>query len=352
MEDTRKRSSDECSPVSDVAKNQKLAPLEFGNLPNEIILQILKKLDIKDLLHCGMVSKRIRIITRNESLWEKINLYGNNVPLEFLQLVLDLGCKYLSLHDVGLKGDISEFQLRKPSKLRCLDLHYCLNNTTIIENILASCLSLEKLDLNYVPLTPNMIKSICSQNSQTLEVLILSARDKMSMSGVYKILGSCAKLRELSLLCHVPSRDTAIFLENNLHLNIEKLDLYINDRDEPCVKLITNLVSKCQNLKSLRLNECTVRDETITAIIRHLNQTLEELELNSRARFEKLLELRSMPNLKVFNCYQCYLCYSEFKKEEVKTLTNNLPHLIRPINKKKIEIAETFFSQNQGQVWF
>ena len=352
MEDTRKRSSDECSPVSNVAKYQRLSSFEFGDLPNEIILQILKKLDIKDLLHCGMVSKRIRITTRNESLWEKINLYGNNVPLEFLQLVLDLGCKYLSLHDVGLKGDISEFQLRKPSKLRCLDLHYCLNNTTIIEEILASCMALEKLDLNYVPLTPNMIESICMQNSQTLEVLILSARDKMSMSGVYKILGKCANLRELSLLCHVPSRDTAIFLANNLHLNIEKLDLYINDLDEPCVKLITNLVSKCQNLNSLRLNEYTIKDETITAIIKHLNQTLEELELNSRATFEKLLELRSIPNLKVFNCYQCYLCYSEFKKGEVKTLTNNLPHLIRPINEKTIEFTGTFFSQNQGEVWF
>ena len=97
-------------------------------------------------------------------------------------------------------------------------------------------------------------------------------------------------------------------------------------------------------------------DEIIEAIIRSFKQSLEELELYGSATFAKLLELRSMPKLKVFNCYKSdflsMLYHSELKKDEVKTLSNNLPHLIRPINEKKIEFAETFFSQDQGEVWF
>ena len=86
-----------------MSKHQGLSSFQFEDLPNEVILKVLKNLEIKDLIRCGLVSKRIRTISRNESLWEKMNLYykeGLKVPIEFLQLVLDYGCKYLSLQNV------------------------------------------------------------------------------------------------------------------------------------------------------------------------------------------------------------------------------------------------------------
>ena len=92
-------------------------------------------------------------------------------------------------------------------------------------------------------------------------------------------------------------------------------------------------------------------DKIIEAIIRNFKQSLEELELDGSATFTKLLELRSMPKLKVFNCYGASSNF-RLKEDEVKTLTNNLPYLIRPINEKEIEIVEFFSSQNQGLVWF
>ena len=80
-----------------MSKRQKLSSLQFEDLPDEMILKILRNLDMKDVLHCGLVSNRIRIISRDESLWEKINLYNKIVPVEFVQLALNSGCKYLSL---------------------------------------------------------------------------------------------------------------------------------------------------------------------------------------------------------------------------------------------------------------
>ena len=162
MNNPRKRSYDDCSSVSETSKYQK----QFEDLPSEIILKILKNLGIKDLLRCGMVSKQIRTITRDKSLWEKISLFGmhGDVPVEFLQVVLDSGCKYLCLASAKIVCKKSFFKkLKKPSKLRCLDLGFCRSNTKIIEEILASCKSLEKLNLIGQSMTHKMIKNIIMQ---------------------------------------------------------------------------------------------------------------------------------------------------------------------------------------------
>ena len=79
---------------------------KLEELPNEIILKILQNLDMKDLIRCGTVSKRMRSISLDESLWEKINLHGKIVPIEFLQKVLNSGCKYLSLFHSRIRGDV------------------------------------------------------------------------------------------------------------------------------------------------------------------------------------------------------------------------------------------------------
>ena len=51
-----------------MAKRQKLTTLQIEDLPNEMIVQVLCNLDIKDITNCGMVSKRFRAIYRDESL--------------------------------------------------------------------------------------------------------------------------------------------------------------------------------------------------------------------------------------------------------------------------------------------
>ena len=47
------------------------SPLE--NLPDELILNILGYVKIQDLIHCGQTSKRIRAITQDETLWQRVD---------------------------------------------------------------------------------------------------------------------------------------------------------------------------------------------------------------------------------------------------------------------------------------
>ena len=110
-----------------------MSNLQLEDLPDEIILRVLSYLEIKNLIHCGHLSKRIRIISHDESLWRAINLSNKQVPTEFIEIVINRGCKYLSLNGSKISGPPrlkNEYQLRymnfkKKSQLRYLDLRGC-----------------------------------------------------------------------------------------------------------------------------------------------------------------------------------------------------------------------------------
>ena len=73
---------------------KKIAAIE--DLPNEILVKISDYLKISDLVRCGLVSKRLRSISHNELLWQKINLKSRDrIPTGFLQRILKNGCQYL-----------------------------------------------------------------------------------------------------------------------------------------------------------------------------------------------------------------------------------------------------------------
>ena len=54
--------------------------LSLNELPNEIILNIFKYLEFKDLGRCAKVSKRFRGLTNDQSLWQSINLDFKKIP--------------------------------------------------------------------------------------------------------------------------------------------------------------------------------------------------------------------------------------------------------------------------------
>ena len=127
-----------------------------------------------DLIRCGQVSIRFRNICQDAELWEQINLCCKKVPAAFIQKVLDNGCQYLSLANSRVKGRLDLTKEIYPVKY--LDLSNCDTsedycNDNVLEELVGSCYSLQKLSLSKLTLGlhSNMVQNIV-QNGFTLKV--------------------------------------------------------------------------------------------------------------------------------------------------------------------------------------
>ena len=97
-------------------------------LPNEILFKIFANLSVRDLGHCSQVSRRLRQISRDDSMWQKINVYDKKVPVQFIAQLFAIGTKYLSLQETTINGS---FDVLKTSELKYLNLSNCSSQSGI-----------------------------------------------------------------------------------------------------------------------------------------------------------------------------------------------------------------------------
>jgi hypothetical protein len=104
----------------------------FQDLPDELVLKILRNLETKDLISCGQVSQRIRKISHDGSLWMTTNLEEKIVKTELLEMILSKGCQILNISNSTVIGSLS---LSKGSQLRVLDFSHLNSAWPCTENI-------------------------------------------------------------------------------------------------------------------------------------------------------------------------------------------------------------------------
>ena len=102
-----------------MSKRQKLSSIYFEDLPDEVLLNIFSFLDIKGVLQCGQVSKRLKAISNDQCLWLKLNLHGQEVPYGIIEKSIQNGCEYLNL---GLSCVHGGKKSEVPWKLKYLEL--------------------------------------------------------------------------------------------------------------------------------------------------------------------------------------------------------------------------------------
>ena len=142
----------------------------FIDLPDELILKVLSYTETVDLLRCGQVSKRIRTISNDNSLFQTVNLSNKYLKSDLLATVLNKGCKNLNLSNSFIQGKLI---LITKSQLIKLDLSNCKKKDIsygVVEKLLASCQSLKNVSLQGLEVASEIVESMC-KNNQTLQEL-------------------------------------------------------------------------------------------------------------------------------------------------------------------------------------
>ena len=307
---------------------EKTKTFELGNLPDEVTLKILGYLSMKELINCGQVAKRIRAISRDETLWRKVNLHRQpwqltTVPTEFLEMILNNGCKHLTLKGAKLVGNLG---LDKTSHLSYLDLDDCeASSVKVFEDLLASCYSLEKLSLAEITLSSKIVKNMCYQNGKTLQILNLCNCDGLNLESMKHIVKNCTELREVDFSSHCKDfmihQDGFEYLANNLTPKIKKLDFF--NQKKLTDEHVTALVSRCNKITELKLNAKEISKVALMGIIGNLKLTLEKLELPGwqDIHYATLIQLKSFSRLRILDCaLTCDCC-------DYESLRKQLPHV-------------------------
>ena len=189
-----------------MAKCSKMANLQsagFEDMPDEIVLQIFKHLGFCDNAASSQVCKRWKLLSEDQSLWQKINLARRNVPAKFIEKALRQGCQYLSLWRTQIKSvsDPSSFSVK--NQLKYLSISCYDEQKVLIENLIGATQLLEKLSIedDSVFIRYNFQSNII-ENKKTLTVLRI-VKHTLSVETVKSIFTNCLELTEVNLQVRV-----------------------------------------------------------------------------------------------------------------------------------------------------
>ena len=266
---------------------QMFPTLSLDDVPDEVILRVFSNLEIKDFIRCGQVSKRIRAISQDQSLWLRLDLYKNkSVAPGFLEYIINNGCKYLGLGLAQIAQIDGESLKCNPSQLKCLDLSFCRGSLQVFDDLLSSCHSLEKLALTsqcQILQNKDLVKTMCHQFGTSLQVLDVSNcyrpnMEIIDLEMIQLLIGSFSQLKEVNFGNTYLSEESLDYVCNNLSENVVKLGLC--NQEKLMDKHVTTLVNRCNKLTSLDLeNCCSISKISTTNIIECLKSSLEELVL-------------------------------------------------------------------------
>ena len=312
--------------------------LNLQDLPDELILKIFGYSETKDLITYGQVSKRIRKISQDDTLWVTVNLVKKIVKTKLLEIILSKGCKILNLSNSTIVGSLGS---NMKHHIRSLDVSQSgkpgEENIDVLEELLFSSCSLQHLKMEGLLITPKMSAGIC-KNGKTLQGLNLnhsyvieeciSLDDTVPNGGhLQAIIKCCQELKELTFI-----NQQNHFLAKNISPNVVKLNISYTDVDDDNLKM---LLSRCNKIKVLNLEATLITDDSLETMRQFLNLTLEELSLTYNVHFLKLssrkLTLASMPRLKILNIH-----YEKEDNNHIQNLRQLLPHLmIRTLHSSK-----------------
>ena len=337
-----------------MSKRQKLSFIYFEDLPDEILLNIFSFLDIKGVLQCGQVSKRLRAISNDQCLWSKLNLFGMEVPYGIIEKAIQNGCEYLNL---GFSCIYGGKKSEVPWKLKYLEIsqsHDLEWTPEVPKGVIENCQFLQKLAVDNFKLDSNKIDQIC-QNGETLQILSLEGCyiDFYQRSEwIEKLFTKCPQLTELNIRRSIG----VLLLDSHACAFVESLTpdiLKLNLASQECItdEHVDTLVRRCNKITELDLSFTKITNDSVESIMKHLN-CLEKLNVGyTKIDFSTLLQLKSIPTLKSLHFGRFIQSKGE-NTEAIKKIKLQLPHI--RINEGYTNIADPtkFVNGSVDLDWF
>ena len=212
---------------------------------------------------------------QDEKLWQRVDVNDKKVSTDFLEMILENGCRFLDISLVVTLED--SLNLEGRSELRHLDVSSYRPANQVFEKLLNSCHYLEKLAMRHSTQLPNVIFNICIQNCQTLQILNLANCEGTSNSPIhYKdlefetvkiIADNCKNLKEINFsssfgsIGFIDSERTIRYLVENITENIEKIDLgRVENIDDFDVRILAQRFYELKNIHYSCLLRLSIND--------------------------------------------------------------------------------------------
>ncbi|XP_071561373.1 F-box/LRR-repeat protein 4-like [Temnothorax nylanderi] len=241
-------------------ESKKSSPGSFSVVPHEIIIKILRNLDLKSLCRMGRVNKYFNNLVQDPLLYKSLNLkpYWHIISTKALYY-LAFKCKYLRRLDLSWCDSFSVSDLEKfldtcgslLTHLR-LDCCSCIDDSAMLK-ISTVCKNLNELSLRNC----DSIKDqgfLCLENLESLERLDLY-RTRIRTQTLCKILRKNRRMRHL----HIGGTDkylnvdeVAMELKNSCP-DLESIDLW---KAHTLTSQGIDALADCKNLREVDFGWC------------------------------------------------------------------------------------------------
>ncbi|XP_071565623.1 F-box/LRR-repeat protein 4-like isoform X2 [Temnothorax nylanderi] len=240
-----------------IDESKELSPDSFSALSDEVILEILKHLDLKTLCIMNQVNKRFNDLTRDPLLYTRLNMRNICCPTYFYNILCYFTprCKYLQQLDLTLcnfsSSHFVQFLENCGRHLTHLRFTECRSvDNDVLLKISEICKNLEELYLTGY--FDNRGLS-CLDNLESLEKLELERTKKECLC---KILQENKRMRELYL--HFDLRGIYSMEECPVDTVATEMESGVNLDDS-----LSRLLSSCQLLEDIELNSIVLTDRNL-----------------------------------------------------------------------------------------
>lgn len=346
-------------PVKVMKRIKKRPNFDFwGEMPQEVRIQILQFLSPKEIVRCSAVSKTWRHMCFDGQLWRRIDTddYYRQIPGDSLVKILTTAGPFV--RDLNLRGCV---QLRERwgmdgqkiaqacQNLENFSLEGCRIDKSSIQYLLSEKTRLVNVNVSGLSSVNNHTMRIIADGCKQLEYLNVSWCQHITTAGLMHIVKSCAQLKDLQageirgwddqdFVLELFQRNTLerLIVSHCGDLNDDSLQILVHGKepeidplsDVPIVpprrlrhldlsrckalttKGIKSLAYVVTNLEGLQLSHIdSLQDDALTGILAstpsltHLD--LEELDTLTNAFLLKLASAPCVPHLQHLNISYC-----------------------------------------------